>query len=218
MTPGRARCTPRAVEPNAAPSERKTAVRWLVVALVVWAAITVVTRLRTPPPLPPAGPAWQRDTSELSEGQQRAYAQLRAAIRDVEAERARTGSWPVAIDDPLTPSEVEGATARPSPSPDSAGDERSARPVAVERGQMRQQGQAVNYVTEAEGLRWLVLFLEPDPRLPKEPAPPEDDEHHTLSDGTPLHVTLWTQPLTESPPTELVAFPAAEGWVERVRR
>jgi hypothetical protein len=76
----------------------------------------------------------------------------------------------------------------------------------------------VNYEGEGEGLRWLVLFLEPDPRLVAEKAPPEDDEHHTLSDGTPLHVTVWTQPLTEAPSDQLTAFPAAEGWVERVRR
>jgi hypothetical protein len=74
-----------------------------------------------------------------------------------------------------------------------------------------------NYVGEAEGLRWLVLFLEPDPRSPPENAPP-DDEHHRLADGTPLHVTVWTQPLSTPASTELIGFPAAEGWVERVRR
>lgn len=82
----------------------------------------------------------------------------------------------------------------------------------------RQQGIYVNYVGEAEALRWLILFIEPDPRLAAEKPPPEDDEHHTLSDGTALHVTVWTQPLSE-PKSELVtAFPAAEGWVERVQR
>jgi len=82
----------------------------------------------------------------------------------------------------------------------------------------RQQGIYVNYVGEAEQLRWLVLFIEPDPRVAPEKPPPEDDEHHTLTDGTALHVTVWTQPTSE-PKTELVtAFPAAEGWVERVSR
>lgn len=81
----------------------------------------------------------------------------------------------------------------------------------------RQQRLHVNYLGEVEGLRWLVLFLEPDPRLPLERAP-LDDEHHVLPDGTPLHVTVWTQPLSEPAPTAVTAFPAAEGWVERVRR
>ena len=83
---------------------------------------------------------------------------------------------------------------------------------------LRRQGATINYVGESEGLRWLVLYLEPDPRMERTAAPPEDDEHHTLADGTGLHVTLWTQPLSE-PTTELVtAFPGAEGWVERVAR
>lgn len=82
----------------------------------------------------------------------------------------------------------------------------------------RRQGSYVNYVGEAEGLRWLLLFIEPEPRAAAEKPPPEDDEHHTLGDGTAIHVTVWTQPLTE-PKTGLVtAFPAAEGWVERVAR
>lgn len=81
----------------------------------------------------------------------------------------------------------------------------------------RQQRLTVNYVSEAAGLRWLVLFLEPDPRSPPEKAAP-DDEHHTLADGTPLHVTVWTQPLSVPAPENVTAFPAAEGWVERVRR
>ena len=84
--------------------------------------------------------------------------------------------------------------------------------------ELRSQGIYVNYVQEAEGLRWLVLFIEPDPRGAAQKAPPDDAEHHTLGDGTPIHVTVWTQPQSE-PKTGLVtAFPAAEGWVERVLR
>lgn len=83
---------------------------------------------------------------------------------------------------------------------------------------LRRQGSWVNYVQEAEGLRWLILFIEPDPRAAGEKPPPDDAEHHTLSDGTAIHVTVWTQPLNE-PKSELVtAFPAAEGWVEQVAR
>ena len=84
--------------------------------------------------------------------------------------------------------------------------------------ELRSQGLFVNYVQEAAGLRWLVLFIEPDPRAAAEKPPPDDAEHHTLGDGTPIHVTVWTQPQRE-PKTGLVtAFPAAEGWVERVLR
>lgn len=79
-----------------------------------------------------------------------------------------------------------------------------------------QQGLYVNYLGEAEGLRWLVLYVEPDPRVGSEKAE-VDDEHHLLADGRMLHVSVWTQPLTEAKPENVTAWPAAEGWVQRVR-
>ncbi len=91
-------------------------------------------------------------------------------------------------------------------------------PTTTDGWPRRSQGIYVNYVGEAEGLRWLVLFIEPDPRAAPEQPPPEDEEHHTLADGTPLHVTVWTQPLEEPRSGLVTAFPAAEGWVERVLR
>lgn len=136
----------------------------------------------------PPAPAWQRPVSELSAAQQRFHALLRGQLRQAERERASTKSWP------------------------------SATGIFPEGWKLRRQGSCVNYTGETQGLRWLVLFLEPDARAAPEKAPPEDDEHHTLSDGTALHVSLWTQ-LPSEPPGELVtAFPAAEGWVERVVR
>ena len=131
--------------------------------------------------------AWQRPVSELTDAQRAMFTELRASLRTAEAQRAATHEWP-SLD--LT---------------------RNARWA------LRRQRLAINYVAEAEGLRWLVLFLEPDPRL-HEPAPPEDEEHHTLADGTALHVTVWTQPLDTPRVDEVTAFPAAEGWVERVAR
>lgn len=169
---------------------RHTTALWLLVALAVFGLGKL---LSARPPAPPpsaadAGAPWQRPVSELTAGQQRLHARLRAQLRDAERGRAEAKAWPPAAG--LFP---PGFT-------------------------LRQRGLTVNYLGEAEGLRWLVLFLEPDPRLPGEPPPPEDDEHHTLRDGTALHVTTWTQPLSEPPPADVTAFPAAEGWVERVRR
>lgn len=80
----------------------------------------------------------------------------------------------------------------------------------------RKRGLVTNYLGEGEGLRWLVLYLDPDPRLPREDAG-VDDEHHRLADGTPVHVTVWTTALDAGLPDDVVAFPAAEGWVEQVR-
>jgi hypothetical protein len=133
-------------------------------------------------------PAWQRPVSELTAAQQDLHEQLRKGLRAAELSRSETKRWPA----------PEG--------------------IFPSGWALRRQGTAINYLGEGEGLRWLVLYLEPDPRAEATPAPPEDDEHHTLADGTALHVTLWTQPLSE-PPTELVtAFPGAEGWVERISR
>jgi len=139
---------------------------------------------------PVPGPSWQRPVSELTDTQQKFYRQLRQQLRVAEQRRAQDEKkmWPPA----------EG--------------------LFPEGWRHRSQGTAINYLGPGDGLRWMVLIIEPDPRAATEKAPPEDDEHHTLSDGTALHVTVWTQPLSE-PLTEFVtAFPAAEGWVERVRR
>lgn len=130
---------------------------------------------------------WQRSVDELSADQRRTYEAIREGITAVEKVRANTKQWP---------------------------QQNLSTDASWSRSQQRL---AINYVGETKDLRWLVLFLEPDPRTNEAP-PPDDDEHHTLSDGTPLHVTIWSQPLT-TPRSELVtAFPAAEGWVERVRR
>ncbi len=138
-------------------------------------------------PAPPRLLDWQRPVAELTDAQHAMYRELRASLRTAEAQRSATRAWP------------------------------QLNLTSNAKWTLRQQRLAINYVAEAEGLRWLVLFLEPDPRV-NEPAPPEDDEHHTLSDGTALHVTVWTQPLSASPPENVTAFPAAEGWVERVAR
>ena len=136
---------------------------------------------------PVEGPSWQRAVSELSDAQQKFYGTLRELLRTAEAERARNKTWPAPAG--IFP---EGFT-------------------------LKQQGIYVNYTGVHEGLRWLVLFIEPDPRFPAEKVP-EDDEHHLLSDGTMLHVTVWTQATSEPASERVTAFPAAEGWVERVRK
>lgn len=77
------------------------------------------------------------------------------------------------------------------------------------------QGTTINAFGTVGETQWLVLVLEPEARDTQEKAV-VDDEHHLLGDGTLIHVTVWTRPVT-APPDELVAFPAAEGWVQRIR-
>ena len=136
---------------------------------------------------PPDAPSWQRPVSELTTSQQEFFATLRALLRKAETERGANQKWP------------------------------EAAGIFPEGFKFEQQGIYVNYSGEREGLRWLVLFIEPDPRFPAEKVP-EDDEHHVLSDGTMLHVTVWTQPTSEPRSERVTAFPAAEGWLERVRK
>jgi hypothetical protein len=149
--------------------------RWLVLALVVWAAAVGVSKWQRAGETPSGPPDWVRPLSALTAAQQARHAELRKAL--LEAEKA---PWP--------PSLREGFP-------------------------LSKQGFYVNYVGEADGLRWLVLVVEPDPRLPPDPSP-LDDEHHRLSDGRMLHVSVWTQPLTEAKPQNVVAWPAAEGWTQ----
>lgn len=172
------------MEPTPANNHRAT-LSWLLVALGVFGAGTLYSRLQKPAQ---PSPAWQRPVSELNEAQQRFHARLREQLKAAERERGQSKGWP------------------------------AASGIFPDGWVQRRQGIYVNYLGEAEGLRWLVLFIEPDPRAEPQPPAPEDAEHHTLSDGTPIHVTVWTQPLSE-PRSELVTgFPGAEGWVERVER
>ena len=90
-------------------------------------------------------------------------------------------------------------------------------PATLGGFRLMQQRTTLNYTGTAAGLAWLVLLLEPAQGAPKDTAQP-DDEHHLLPDGTMLHVTVWTRAADAGVPEQVTAFPAAEGWVQRVRR
>ncbi|MFO0594859.1 MAG: hypothetical protein U0228_06135 [Myxococcaceae bacterium] len=112
---------------------------------------------------------------------------------------------------------IEASLRAALPAAEAQRDASGAWPGGLRAGfEAQRLGLTINYVGEAEGLRWLVVVLEPDPRVPPEDAG-VDDEHHRLPSGAMLHVSVWTQPLSATPPTSVVAFPAAEGWTQRVR-
>ncbi|MEW5741783.1 MAG: hypothetical protein AB1938_22880 [Myxococcota bacterium] len=182
--------------------EARHAAPFLALALTVWAAGVAVARWRGPAASVGLSP-WQRSYLELPEGQQRLYRALREGIFDAENVRAETKAWP------------EAAALAEEGVPPFAQDELLPRLS----WRTARQGLYVNYLGEGDGQRWLILFIEPDPRelkTPGEAAPPVDEEHHTLPDGTALHVTVWTQPSTEPPPQGVLAFPVAEGWTQLV--
>ena len=77
-----------------------------------------------------------------------------------------------------------------------------------------QQGTYVNYVGLGS-TDYLLLFIEPDAPVPN--PPPVDEQHHTLSDGTAIHVSIWMRP-GGKPVDHVISFPAAEGWVQIVAK
>ena len=116
---------------------------------------------------------------------------IRTQLRAAEKQRGTEGKWPTrfVVDDPrLT-------------------------------WTLRAQQLYVNYLgvpADPSQPRWLVLIIEPPPTGIRDPAPPEDEEHHTLLDGTALHVTIWSAPNQGPVPEVVLPFPAAEGWTQRL--
>ena len=131
---------------------------------------------------------YQAPVSELSAAEQERLAQLRTQLRVAEKERTATGKWPERLTE-------DGSCT------------------------LRVHGPYVNYLAapaDPSRLRWLVLVIEPQPGAIRDPAPPEDEEHHTLSDGTAVHVTVWTAPNEGALPSVVLPFPAADGWTQRI--
>lgn len=182
--------------------EARRALPFLALALVAWAGGLGWARWHRAETAAPLDP-WQRSFLGLPESEQRLYRAVREGIFEAENVRAETGAWPTA-------EQLAGEGIPPF----------AADPLlpALTWRQAR-EGLYVNYVGDGEATRWLILFIEPDPKAlktPGEAAPPVDEEHHTLPDRTALHVTVWTQPVTEPPPKGVLAFPVAEGWTQLV--
>ncbi len=187
--------------------ERLAVLPGLLVGLLLLALGPAWARWRgvsTAPGLQP----WQRSWLTLSQDAQRTYRLVREGLVEAENARATTKTWPLP--------EALAAEGVPPFAPDGLGP-----PLTWSQ---RRDGLYVNYLGEPEGghgLRWLVLFIEPEPRAfttPGEPPPPQDEEHHTLSDGTALHVTVWTQDAAAPLPPGVLAFPVSDGWVQEVGR
>jgi hypothetical protein len=81
---------------------------------------------------------------------------------------------------------------------------------------VKQLSQTINYVGVVNGTRWMAVVLLPTDKNEKPPAQ-DDDEHHTLTNGMPIHVTYWKQPATETHSENVVGFPASEGFLQVLR-
>lgn len=181
----------------------REAAPWFAFALLVWGVGLAVQRTR-PVTAAVELAGWQASFRETADAEQRTFRQLREALPELERLRVETGTWPA-------PSQLSAEDIEPFRE-----DERAVPRTWV----LRRHGIYASYVgvpaSGSTALRWLVLFIEP---TTQEPAPPEDEEHQTMADGVPVHVTLWSQPNDAEPvPDEVLAFPAAQGWVQRLGR
>ncbi|MBL9038221.1 MAG: hypothetical protein JNG84_06905 [Archangium sp.] len=184
----------------AAPSFRSD-LQHLTVALgLVWSVwgIALVPR-RLPDASPSEMAPWQQPHRALPPVEQRRSLEVREAVLELENLRSESGRWP-------SPEEAAAA-----------GIEAFLQPRQTWR--MLQHQLITTYVAlpeDATSPRWLVLFIEPAPPVlnAREAPPPVDDEHHTLPDGTALHVTVWSQPNAGPAPEEALSFPANTGWTQ----
>jgi hypothetical protein len=126
---------------------RWPAAPFVLLALLVWGAGVARARLTGATTAEPAAPPWQHSFLELTGPQQRLYRELREGLDDAENRRAETQRWP-------DPAEL-------------AADQVPA--FATSAWSLATQGPYVNYVGEAAGLRWLVLYIEPEPGLLRTP-------------------------------------------------
>lgn len=176
---------------------------WLALALTVWAVGLLVQRGRAPEVVVELA-GWQRSFRELPAREQRTFRHLREALFEMERLRVETGQWP-------SPERLRDEGVEPF---------REDELTTHRAWALRHHGVYATWVgvpvEDATAQRWLVLVIEPSTN---EAAPPEDEEHHTRADGVPVHVTVWSQANDDAPvPDEVLAFPAAQGWVQRVGR
>jgi hypothetical protein len=158
----------------------------------------------------PGGQAWpllpyQRLFIDLPSADQRVIRSLREAMIEAENSRSQTKAWP----------EVAALAQQGIP---------PFAPDPIDRGaylwSRKQTGLNVNYrgVPQlADRPELLLLFVEPDPaaaRMPGDRPLPVDEQHHTLADGTALHVSLWLRPPGRARDERVVSFPAADGWTQ----
>ena len=131
---------------------------------------------------------------------QQMFTAIRQGLVAAEADRARTSAWP----EPT-------ALAAAGTAPFAAG----ADGPAYEWSRL-QQDTIVDYFgqpADASQPAWLLEIQEPEPGLPPDPAP-EDQEHHRLPDGTMLHVYVWMHPYGGQVPVGFVRQPQSAGWTE----
>lgn len=132
---------------------------------------------------------------------QRMFRELQEGLLEAERVRSTTGGWPAPA--------ALGEQSVPPFAPDPTRPEKYAWTVT-------QHGTFVDYraTPAVTGLpAWLLLIQEPDKGAPPDPAK-EDEEHHRLTDGTMLHVSIWTHAEGLDLPAHFISLPQVEGWTQ----
>jgi len=136
----------------------------------------------------------------LPEADQRQFQRLRQGLLAAEHDRARTSAWPDAVS--------LGARGVAPFAP--AGDG-----IGYQWSRLQQSG-IINYLGQPRDPSqpaWLLEIQEPEPGLPPDPAP-SDEEHHRLPDGTMLHIYVWMHRYGGDVPVGFVRQPQNSGWTQ----
>ena len=135
-------------------------------------------------------------------GELRMFRELHEALLETEVRRATNGAWP----------EVATLTAEGVPP--------FAFDPTVKDGrtdwQLLRSGAVINYLgrpQRRDGSAWLLLIQEPVPGVPPDQNF-EDEEHHRLTTGEMLHVSVWVHANGASVAPQLVRVPQSEGWTQ----
>lgn len=197
---------PVTVAPPTLARELRVLAPFLLLSVAAWVGLGLAARFGQRPAGVERAP-WQHSFLALPPDGQRLYRAVREGVFEIESRRGATGAWPEvsALAEDLVP-------------PFAA--DRLLPALAWTRAR---DGLYVTYLgrpRDGAGLDWLVLFIEPEPKAFADGAAtaPVDEEHHTLADGTALHVTVWTRPAGAPAPAQVVAFPLADGFVQQVGR
>ena len=138
----------------------------------------------------------------LTETEQQTFGEIRRGLADVEIERVRAARWP----------EPSVLASRGIP-PFAQGERERFH------WQRFEQGKVVDYLgipLDPALPAWLLILQEPEPGMPPDPAP-LDDEHHQLSDGTRIHVYVWVHQYGGRIAPGFVAQPQVQGWTQVFR-
>lgn len=138
---------------------------------------------------------------DLITADQTMFDALKQALRDAEATRSATGRWP----------DVPALSSLPSVTPGDG----SLRTAYVWR--VETQGVITHYVgvpgEDASAPAWMIAIKEPEPGVPTDTAP-NDEEHHRLTDGTVLHVSIWTHRFGSQTDRTFLPQPEVGGWTQ----